>query len=207
MAYRFLDNKNIRKELNELCINELHKIQNELREYLTFDIKLIGSGFVRLMTVNGNNNRIDLDYDLIIQTCNKKLINNPEKLKSLFINCFKNSFTKYKKITNHTSVITTMLGEIEGFNFSADFAILIKTKDGDYFKLIFDKNDQLYKWNKIPDSNMYLDKLNDLKQAGYWEEIKKRYIKKKNFYINNKSYSSSTILMEVVNDLYQKFMR
>ena len=49
MAYRFANQSEV-KELETWCMEILHTVQDEVREYFTFDIRLIGSGDKRLVT-------------------------------------------------------------------------------------------------------------------------------------------------------------
>ena len=50
--YTYLEKQEINKELREKCENILLELQKEVKEYFTFDFKLIGSGEKRLITVN-----------------------------------------------------------------------------------------------------------------------------------------------------------
>ncbi len=59
MAYRFANQSEV-KELEAWCMDILHAVQDEVREYFTFDIRLIGSGDKRLVTQNSDE-CFDLD--------------------------------------------------------------------------------------------------------------------------------------------------
>lgn len=60
-------------ELNKWCLSIIHNVQRLLKDYFTFDIRLIGSGEKRLVTQN-ENECFDLDYNLIIQRDKQDLI-------------------------------------------------------------------------------------------------------------------------------------
>lgn len=49
MAYKFAKQSEV-KEMEAWCMEILHAVQDDVREYFTFDIRLIGSGDKRLVT-------------------------------------------------------------------------------------------------------------------------------------------------------------
>lgn len=53
MAYKFAKQSEV-KELESWCMDILHAVQEEVRDYFTFDIRLIGSGDKRLVTQNSD---------------------------------------------------------------------------------------------------------------------------------------------------------
>ena len=59
MAYRFANQSEV-KELEAWCMDILYAVQDEVRDYFTFDIRLIGSGDKRLVTQNSDE-CFDLD--------------------------------------------------------------------------------------------------------------------------------------------------
>ncbi len=74
MAYRFANQSEV-KELEAWCMDILHAVQDEVREYFTFDIRLIGSVDKRLVTQNSDES-FDLDYNIILQKDKKGLLDN-----------------------------------------------------------------------------------------------------------------------------------
>lgn len=79
MAYKFAKQSEV-KELESWCMDILHAVQEEVRDYFTFDIRLIGSGDKRLVTQNSDES-FDLDYNIILQRDKKGLLNNPKQIK------------------------------------------------------------------------------------------------------------------------------
>ena len=65
MAYKFAKQSEV-KELESWCMDILHAVQEEVRDYFTFDIRLIVSGDKRLVTQNSDES-FDLDYNIILQ--------------------------------------------------------------------------------------------------------------------------------------------
>lgn len=70
MAYKFAKQSEV-KELESWCMDILHAVQEEVRDYFTFDIRLIGSGDKRLVTQNSDES-FDLDYNIILQRDKKE---------------------------------------------------------------------------------------------------------------------------------------
>ena len=83
MAYKFAKQSEV-KELESWCMDILHAVQEEVRDYFTFDIRLIGSGDKRLVTQNSDES-FDLDYNIILQRDKKGLLNNPKQIKDIFV--------------------------------------------------------------------------------------------------------------------------
>ena len=50
MAYRYPPQREVTK-LNKWCLDIIHEVQYDLKDYFTFDIKLIGSGEKRLVYI------------------------------------------------------------------------------------------------------------------------------------------------------------
>lgn len=69
MAYRFANQSEV-KELTACCMKILYAVQDEVSDYFTFDIRLIGSGDKRLVTQNSDES-FDLDYILFCKKTRK----------------------------------------------------------------------------------------------------------------------------------------
>ena len=142
MAYRFAKQNEV-KELTKWCMDILHEVQDEVRGYFTFDIRLIGSGDKRLVTQNGNGS-FDLDYNIILQKDKKGLLDNPKQIKEIFTKRFKSILSEfvsdYSYVSDSTSVITAKLVRNNQLEFSFDVAILVEGDDGYFYRLINDKN-------------------------------------------------------------------
>ncbi len=111
MAYKFANQDQV-KYLGNFCMEILHCVQDEVREYFTFDIRLIGSGDKKLVTQN-NDGYLDLDYNIILQKDKKGLLDSPKQIKDIFVSKFnkvlKNYVSKYTHASDSTSVITIKL--------------------------------------------------------------------------------------------------
>ena len=65
MAYQFATKKDV-QAANKWCRSVLIDVQNLVRDWFTFDFRLIGSGGKHLVTYN-EGQPFDLDYNIIIQ--------------------------------------------------------------------------------------------------------------------------------------------
>lgn len=206
MSYRFVAQK-IVTVADEWCRNVLFDVQDYVRDYFTFDIRLIGSGEKRLVTQNGNG-PFDLDYNLLLQKDKKDLIGNPQQIKNIFISAFK-FVLKQRGINNYStkdssSVITVNKLDINNcVKFSFDVAIIVECDDEFFYRLTNDKNGNInrYIWNRIPNSKNYFFKFKKIKEYGYWADFKERYLTLKNMHLSrNDGIKSFSIFLETLNE-------
>ena len=205
MAYKFAVQREV-TELHKWCFGILLKVQEKLNNYFTFDIRLIGSGDKRLVTKDSND-CFDLDYNLILQRDKQDLIDNPKKIKELFINAFNsilnNALENYTHVCDSTSVITVKIIDQNIRKFSFDVAILVEGNDGFFYRLTNDKKTGRYIWNQVPSSKNYFKKFQEIKRQGYWEDFKKKYLKLKNLHENDHNVKSFSVFLETLNQFYQ----
>ena len=202
--YKYVSKKEIR-DIREYCEEITKKIQkSQLKDFFTFSFYLIGSGKTNLITIDGDNGTYDLDYNLILQKDKADLFSKPQKIKELFSKEFdkeRNNFN-IKKIENSSSVITLKFKDKKA---NVDIAILRKNNNGNYSKIIYDKNKNRYIWNEIKCSKNYQDNINLIRQQMCWNEVRDRYLFKKNSYLRqNKNISSFSILLETINEVMQR---
>lgn len=96
--------------------------------------------------------------------------------------------------------------------FSFDVAITTKNKNGNYMRLIHNKNvyalglDQ-YTWNEVPNSHQVKDRADKLKRAGLWQKVRDRYLEKKNMYLfrPDHNHPSFVVYVEAVNEVYSRY--
>jgi len=202
MAYDFINQKLV-TACSKICREIFTEVQSEIRDYFTFDIRLIGSGDKRLVTQNGNE-PFDLDYNLILQKDKKGLIGNPKQIKEIFIARFnralENSGLDFMHASNSTSVITVKMKDRGKVVFVFDVAIIFEDNEGMFHRLMHDKDNNRYLWNTVPSSRDYLDKYQAVKEAGYFDEFKERYKDLKNKYLSNpEKRKSFSVFLEALN--------
>ena len=206
MAYKFAKQSEVR-ELEAWCMEILHAVQDEVRDYFTFDIRLIGSGDKRLVTQNSDES-FDLDYNIILQKDKKGLLDNPKQIKDIFVSrfnrVFKNCVSDYTHVSDSTSVITAKLIRNNKLHFSFDVAIIVEGDDGYFYRLTNDKNTGRYIWNQVKQSANYFEKFKAVKAKGYWVEFKQRYLELKNMHLSRRDeIKSFSVFLETLNEFYR----
>ena len=182
----------------------LHAVQKEVREYFTFDIRLVGSGDKRLVTQNGDE-AFDLDYNIILQKDKKGLLNDPKRIKEIFVTSFntvlKTRVSNYTHTSDSTSVITAKIVNDNRLEFSFDVAIIVEGDNGCFYRLTHDKQTERYIWNQVKHSENYFKRFNAVKENGYWLQFKKRYLELKNMHLNEQdNIKSFSIFLETLNE-------
>lgn len=201
--YKFALQKDV-KEASRFCEKILKQMQIQLKEYFTFQFELIGSGGKKLVTQN-ENDPFDLDYNIIIQKDKQNLIDNPKKIRQLFIDKFNNLLVNeicgYKYASNSTSVIKLKKIKYGTLMFSWDCAIMIESDNGFIYKLIYNKSQNIYIRNMVKKSKDYKYRLQFIKQNNLWIDFKKRYLFLKNLHLkNNDNVPSFSIFLETLNE-------
>lgn len=212
MAYHFATKKDV-KVANKWCTSVLKDVQILVRDWFTFDFRLIGSGGKHLVTYN-EGQPFDLDYNIIIQKDKHSLHDKPAIIKEKFIEAFKAVFSEtityfnvdeYFKINNSTSVITLKYISNGMLEFSFDVAIMQENENGYLEKIIFDKKNNVFIWNKVKQSDNLYDKAVQVKQNYDWNKVRKRYLKLKNKSLSNQDDTKSfSIFVQVINEFYNK---
>lgn len=212
MAYQFATKKDV-QAANKWCRSVLIDVQNLVRDWFTFDFRLIGSGGKHLVTYN-EGQPFDLDYNIIIQKDKHSLHDKPAIIKEKFIEAFKAVFSEtitgfnadeYFKINNSTSVITLKYISNGMLEFSFDVAIMQENENGYLEKIIFDKKNNVFIWNKVKQSDNLYDKAVQVKQNYDWNKVRKRYLKLKNKSLSNQDDTKSfSIFVQVINEFYNK---
>ncbi len=201
--YKFANPTEV-KLLTKWCEGILHSVQNEVRDYFTFDIRLIGSGDKKLVTQNEDES-FDLDYNLILQRDKKNLLNSPRQIKDIFVSRFNKilqpEISDFKYACDSTSVITLKLVQNGKLQFSFDIAILVENNDGVFYRLTNDKRSDRYIWNEVAHSKDYLEKFQQIKIQGYWQSFKERYLELKNYHLRkNDKVKSFSVFLETLNE-------
>ena len=157
-----------------------------------------------------------MDYNLEIIKAEKKFWNNLELLKNTVRTSLNEAeeFKCFSDAQDSTSCLTALLhfNDSPQIEFSFDVAIVCKSEDGSYLRLIHNKNafglgrDQ-YTWNKVPDSHDVRKKADVLKKENLWLEVRDRYVELKNQYLfsGDKSHPSFVVYVEAVNEIYGKY--
>ena len=184
---------------------------------ITAQFFLVGSGARNLITRNGNG-PYDLDYNLIVIKADDRYWHDLRLLKETVRNALNKAEGKdfFSDAMDSRSCLTTLLhfNDSSNVEFSFDVAILTKNRNGNYMRLIHNKNafyigfDQ-YTWNEVPKSHDVKDKTDAIKAEKLWQEVRDRYVELKNIYLSRQdnSHPSFIVFVEAVNEIYYKYFR
>ena len=164
------------------CSDVLKKTCELLKEEgISAQFSLVGSGARNMITRNGDD-PYDLDYNLLIMRAEERYWNDLRLLKETVRNALNWAERRefFPDAQDSTSCLTALLHfkDTPNVEFSFDVAITTKNKNGNYMRLIHNKNvyalglDQ-YTWNEVQCSHQVKDKADELKEAGLWQEILK----------------------------------
>lgn len=208
--YEYVDWKLVQR-YDHKCRKILEELRQVLREEYGIDsqISLVGSGARNMVTRNGNG-PFDLDYNLILQSYPKEFDHDLGRLKRVI----RETLTSISRGVNFfrgkdsRSVVTMLLTSpaSKAPVFHADLAILSKNVDGDFQRLIHNKQIPFegYTWNELPDSNRVGRRASVLRQQGYWDEVRKVYLDHKDEQLRSLSQRTSfQVYVVTVNEVFQ----
>lgn len=194
------------------CANDLMQLRDVLREDygINSSFTLVGSGASNLVTVNGNG-YYDLDYNLHILSMHDKYLKNLKQLKDIIrTELNKIVGVAFSDAKDSRSVLTSILHfkDSPKVKFSFDIAILTQNRNGDWCRLIHNKQNGQYTWNEVKNSNKIKQKATIIKQERLWEEVRDRYIELKNYYLKRNqenTHPSFVTYTEAVNEIYYQY--
>ena len=188
MSYSYVPRKQympFKRQFDEI----LHQMQAEIKKNygITMEIRLVGSGANNCVTKCGDNGPWDLDYNLIINKDPKGILDSPEKLKKEIMHLIHDIIDHSDNLSgcsisfgkNSTVPITYSITDGKSHVMSFDVAIIRNTKNRS-MRLVFDKLHNRYIWNKLR-SGLHSDKdIRSIKNNGLINELRQRYLEKKN---------------------------
>ena len=209
--YEYVDRKLVQCH-DRKCRKILEELRQVLREEYGIDcqISLVGSGARDMVTRNGNG-PFDLDYNLILQNYPEEFDHDLCGLKRVI----RETLDSISRGVNFSfgqdsrSAITILEFPAPSKSpvFHADLAILSKNVEGDFQRLIHNKQifSEGYTWCKLPDSNRVGRRADMLRQQGYWAEVYKAYLNRKNWYLRSlHDRTSFQVYVETVNEVFQR---
>ena len=215
MAYEFVCESEAKRYRSD-CSDVLKETCELLKEKgISAQFSLVGSGAKNMITRNGDG-PYDLDYNLLVMKAEERYWNNLRLLKETVRNALNRAERRefFSDAQDSTSCLTALLhfGKTSNIKFSFDVAITTKNKNGNYMRLIHNKNvyalglDQ-YTWNEVPNSHQVKDRADKLKRAGLWQKVRDRYLEKKNMYLfrQDHNHPSFVVYVEAVNEVYSRY--
>ena len=215
MAYEFVRESEA-KQYRSDCSYVLKETCELLKKKgISAQFSLVGSGARNMITKDGNG-PYDLDYNLLVMKADDAY-----RDLRLLKNTIRNALNKavggkfFSDAQDSTSCLTALLHffkDAPNVEFSFDVAITTKNKNGNYMRLIHNKNvyalgwDQ-YTWNEVPNSHQVKDKADKLKEKRVWQEVRDKYLEKKNMYLSwqDHNHPSFVVYVEAVNEVYNKY--
>ena len=211
--FHFIDDKAFLSNLRSACSDIINQLKQEINNDNLMEVNtyLVGSGARNLITQNGDK-PVDLDYQLELLDLNGVDINDCGRIKEYVRKAFNRVLNKngWKDCSDSTSVLSTSLRQFKKGNqtpFKIDLAIIVRNNDGRYWRLIHDKTGiNRWFWNEGWHLNDFEDKVDEIKEQGLWEEVRKTYLEKKNQYLTHNDHNHPSIVcyIEAVNEIYQR---
>ena len=209
MAYEFVCESEAKRYRSD-CSNVLKKTCELLKEKgISAQFSLVGSGARNMITRNGDG-PYDLDYNLLVMKADNEY-RDPRLLKDTIRNALNKAVGGkfFSDAQDSTSCLTALLHfkDTPNVEFSFDVAIIKKNPNGNYMRLVHNKPWNQYTWNEVPRSHQVKDRADDIKEEGLWQEVRDRYLEKKNMYLfrQDHNHPSFVVYVEAVNEVYNKY--
>lgn len=207
--YHYVESKDY-KPYHFFISDKLNRIKQQIlkKHQIETTVDSVGSLYKKLVTQN-NSLPFDLDYNLVIEN---RLITqlNPKPLKDYVMehldDMIAEEYEDWKYCQDSKAAITIRRVVNGRLDFSADIAILAKNSNGQYCRLLHDKQRQKYDWAPMSNSEKVYERFRKLKNYGYWEDIQELYLKKKNYYlsIQDKEHPSFVVFVETIKEVWDK---
>ena len=207
--YHYVESKDY-KPYHFFISDKLNRVKQQiLKEHqIETTVDSVGSLYKKLVTQN-NSLPFDLDYNLVIEN---RLITqlNPKPLKDYVMehldDMIAEEYEDWKYCQDSKAAITIRRVVDGRLDFSADIAILARNSNGQYCRLLHDKQRQKYDWAPVPNSEKIYERFRKLKNYGYWEDIQEKYLEKKNRYLSkqDKDHPSFVVFVETIKEVWDK---
>lgn len=206
------------KRLKDTCNDIVNQLVQSINNASVMTVKacLVGSGAKNLITRNENES-IDLDYNLCIVSTKSISILDCHEIKEYVRKQFNKvlSLNGWDDCQDSTSAFTTKERVFKKGNktaFTIDNAITCEYHNN-WQRLIHQKTGFVirdrYYWNEVQDSGRLEEKVRVIKSENLWDEVRRIYLEKKNFYLcrNDHTHPSFVVYVEVVNQIYNKYFK
>lgn len=195
------------KPVKDELIEIIHEVQDIVRNYFTFQFKVVGSSSRNMITYDTKSN-IGFDFDFDFEINDNEENYSPKEIRHIMKNAIDQVASRYgyDHCEDSTRVLTikkvnTIACQILH---SCDFALVYNCRDGRQQYIRFNKKNLNYTWEYQGKGFKNLEKkITWLKYNSYWREFQNYYIDKKNRN-NNPDKHSRSIFAESVNEIYHK---
>lgn len=193
-----------KKDLIELILD----VQNEVRDLFTFQFTFVGSAGRKMITKDRRGNR-GYDFDVNLHIHDDEEEYTATEIRNIIRSAFARHMAGYgyNRCEDSTRVITIKRIDFlwSRILYSCDIGIVYDCNNGRQQYIHFDKKQQSYYWEYLPISSDELENRAELiRKKGHWDEVKDRYIDKKNWNVDD-SKKSRSLYAEAVNEVYLKY--
>ena len=198
----------VRDELYEI----IHKLQDEVREYFTFQYHFVGSS-KRNMITRGRNSNTGFDFDVNIEVNDPDEDYSAEEIRNILrngldrvTNPYGRSIFGYDYTEDSTRVLTIKVKDKANSRIlhSCDFCVVNDCEDGRQQYIRYNKKEHSYSWEYQPKGYYELpEKIEWIKKNGLWQQIRDVYLDKKNMNAD-KNKKSRSIFAETVHQVCQQ---
>ena len=214
--YHWVKDKDFLKRMRTECADTVNRLVSELNRNsdLQVSFHIVGSGGRNMITQN-DNEPIDLDFNLVIESAPK--INDCRSIKETVRKAF-NLVLKdkgWEDCSDSTSALTTQRRYFTKGNktlWSIDLAIVCEDNDGSWWRLIHKKTGFVsldsWVWEQGKDSHNLFAKEEKLKKTKHWGEVRDTYLDKKNLHLRKNetdTHPSFVSYIEAINEVYYKY--
>lgn len=211
--FQYVDPKQLSSVKKEL-IQIIHAVQNEVRQYFTFQFYFVGSVERNMVTYDVKSNiGFDFDVDIDIHVNDDDCKYSAKEIKTKIMLALNKVVHRYgyDNAEDSTRVITIKVKDKQNSKIlhSCDLAIVNDYTD-DYGNerqeyIHFHKKQKTYSWQKQPQGFYSLDeKAEWIKDYGYWQDVRELYLYKKN-HNNDPHKHSRSIYAETIHEICQKY--
>lgn len=214
--YHYINDKEFLKRMKSHCSDIINQLVQSINNdsVMTVEAHLIGSGAKNLITQNAKE-PIDLDYNLCVLEVYGISFNDGNAIKEHIRKHFNAVLERndWGDCRDSTSALSTKYRCFKKGNktgFKIDLGI-IRGNTYAWERLIHRKTglvnrDEWY-WNFSPASKGLDDKVESIKDANFWNEVRDLYLEKKNMYLcrNDHNHPSFNVYIETINEIYNKY--
>lgn len=208
--FKYVSTKQLSHVKKEL-IQIIKSVQDEVRQYFTFQFYFVGSVKRNMVTYDIKSNK-GFDFDVDIYVNDDECRFSAKEIKTIIRLALNKVAYRYgyDDAEDSTRVITIKVKDRENSKIlhSCDFAIVNDyIDDGNERQeyIHFNKKQKSYSWQEQPQGFYLLEeKVEWIKGYGYWQDVLDLYLYKKN-YNNNPHKHSRSIYAETIHEICQRY--
>lgn len=193
-------------------IKIINSVQNEVRQYFTFQFYFVGSVERNMVTYDIKSN-VGFDFDVDFHVNDNECRFSAKEIRKKIRIALNKVISRYgyDNAEDNTRVLTIKVKDRKNSKIlhSCDFAIVNDYIDDDRNQgqeyIRFNKRQGSYTWEEQPRGYYLLPEKEEwIKNNGYWDEMRKLYLDKKNCN-NDSNKHSRSIYAETIHQICQRY--